>query len=247
MTARRFFQVQKTEAKPLRRKVLVWDAPVRVFHWLMVMAFAGAWLTGEQDDWRLVHVSLGYTMAGLVGFRLAWGLVGTRHARFSAFVRGPAAAWRYLRTLLSGKPAHYTGHNPAGALAILALLGLTLLVGLTGWATLYGHAAETMEELHEALATLMLGVVGIHVLGVLLGSWLDRENLIGAMLTGYKKGQEGDGVSTARRAVAALLLLGVIGFLAYQWQTPGIGAEPAASLVSHTGSDDDREHGSADR
>ena len=70
------------------RKVLVWDAPVRVFHWLMVASFAGAYLTAESERWRLLHVTLGYTMAGLVAFRIVWGLVGTRHARFASFVRG---------------------------------------------------------------------------------------------------------------------------------------------------------------
>ena len=70
------------------RRVLVWDAPVRVFHWLMVASFAGAWLSAESERWRLLHVTLGYTLAGLVVFRVLWGLVGTRHARFASFVRG---------------------------------------------------------------------------------------------------------------------------------------------------------------
>src|SRR6478672_9751097 len=104
------------------RKVLVWDAPVRVFHWLMVASFAGAYVTAESERWRLVHVTLGYTLAGLVAFRLLWGLVGTRHARFAAFVRGPAAVASYLRSLLRNAPEHHAGHNPAGALAIVAML-----------------------------------------------------------------------------------------------------------------------------
>ena len=103
---------------PSVRKVLIWDAPVRVFHWLMVLSFAGAYLTAESERWRLTHVTLGYTMAGLVAFRVLWGLVGTRHARFSSFVRGPAAIARYLRGLVGGRPEHHAGHNPAGALAI---------------------------------------------------------------------------------------------------------------------------------
>ena len=72
---------------------LVWDLPVRMFHWLAVLCFAGAWLTSESERWQLVHVTLGYTLAGLVGFRLVWGVVGTRHARFTRFVRGPQAVW----------------------------------------------------------------------------------------------------------------------------------------------------------
>ena len=124
----------RTDA-PAGRKVLVWDAPVRVFHWLMVASFAGAYLTAESERWRLAHVTLGYTMAGLVLFRILWGLVGTRHARFSSFVRGPRAIKSYLVALLRGRPEHHVGHNPAGALAILLLLGLTLAITASGWAT----------------------------------------------------------------------------------------------------------------
>jgi cytochrome b len=109
------------------RSVRVWDAPVRIFHWLMVLSFAGAWLTAESERWRLVHVTLGYTMAGLVVFRLVWGVVGTRHARFADFVRGPAAVGRYLRSLLQRRPEPHAGHNPAGGWAILALLVLAVL------------------------------------------------------------------------------------------------------------------------
>ena len=99
---------------------LVWDVPVRVFHWLLVLCFAGAWLTAESEHWRLVHVTLGYTMAGLVAFRVLWGLVGTRYARFASFVRGPSAVLGYLKSLIGRHPEHHTGHNPAGALAIVA-------------------------------------------------------------------------------------------------------------------------------
>ena len=82
------------------KKILVWDAPVRVFHWLMVLSFAGAYLTAESERWRLIHVTLGYTLGGLVAFRILWGLVGTRYARFAEFVRGPAAIRGYLQHML---------------------------------------------------------------------------------------------------------------------------------------------------
>ena len=117
------------------QKVLVWDAPVRVFHWLMVLSFAGAYLTAESERWRLVHVTLGYTLGGLVAFRLLWGCVGTRHARFANFVRGPAAVMRYLRSLLNEPPEHHLGHNPAGAVAIVLLLLSSIVIVGTGWAS----------------------------------------------------------------------------------------------------------------
>lgn len=223
------------------RKILVWDAPVRVFHWLMVLSFAGAWLTAEQDGWELVHVTLGYTMAGLVVFRLVWGLVGTRYARFKDFVRGPGSVIRYLGGMLRRQPEHHTGHNPAGALAILALLVLTLIVTVTGWATFSELGGEQLEELHEAAANLMLALVGIHVAGVLAGSWLHRENLVGAMISGRKEGRPEDGVRGARRGVAAILLLAVLGFWWFQWQSAPAGTAeqrhvPATQSAGH---DDD--------
>lgn len=213
-------------------RILVWDAPVRVFHWLMVLSFFGAYVTAESERWRLLHVTLGYTMAGLVGFRIVWGLIGTRHARFVNFVRGPAAVMRYLRSLLRGRAEHHAGHNPAGALAIVVLLALTLAVAATGWATYNEIGGKWLEELHEVTANLMLTVVGVHVLAVVLSSWLHGENLVGAMISGHKPGAPQDGVRRAWRSVAALMLTAVLGFWWLQWRAApdtSVAAQPAAS------------------
>ena len=199
------------------RGILVWDAPLRVFHWLLALCFAGAYLTAESDALRLVHVTLGYTMAGLVAFRLVWGLVGPRYARFASFVRGPAAALRYLRSLAGGQPQHHVGHNPAGALAIVALLGGTLLVAATGWANYHDIGGHWTEEVHEVLANAMLALVLLHVAAVLASSWLHRESLVGAMLHGYKQGAPGEGIGRPWRGLAALLLAAVLGFWCWQW------------------------------
>jgi cytochrome b len=210
---------------PAFRKVLIWDAPVRVFHWLMVFSFAGAYLTAESERWRLAHVTLGYTMAGLVAFRVVWGVIGTRHARFSSFVHGPAAIARYLRGLVRGRPERHVGHNPAGALAIVALLAMTVVVAATGWATVNEVGGHWFEELHEGAANLMLGIVGVHVGAVLLASWLHRSNLVGAMVTGRRLGSPADGVRSAWRSVAALMLVAVMGFWWTQWRAgPSAGA-----------------------
>jgi len=221
------------------RRILVWDAPVRVFHWLMVLSFAGAWLTAESERWRLLHETLGYTMAGLVVFRLLWGVVGTRHARFASFVRGPAAVGRYLRSLLSGRPEHHAGHNPAGALAILLLLGLTLAVAASGWATEHELAGHWLEELHEAAASLMLAIVIVHVAAVALSSWLHHENLVGAMLSGRKQGPPQDGVRSAWRTVAALMLAAVLGFWWLQWRDAPAPAERHIQATQQAGDHDD--------
>lgn len=207
-------------------RILVWDLPTRVFHWLLALSFAGAYLTAESERWRLVHVTLGYTVGGLLVFRLLWGLVGTRHARFASFVRGPAAVLRYLRSLVAGRPEHYTGHNPAGALAIVALLALGGLLVLTGWSTYNDVGGEWLEDLHEGVAGVMLAVVGVHVGAVLLSSVLHHENLVRAMVSGRKQGAPQDGIRRAWRVLGVLLLLAVLAFWAEQWHTaPRAGAQ----------------------
>jgi cytochrome b len=222
--------------------VLVWDLPVRLTHWLMVLSFAGAWLTAEGERWRLVHVTLGYTLAGLVAFRLAWGLLGTRHARFASFVRGPAAAWAYLRGLMDGHAPHYTGHNPAGALAIVALLGFGVLTTGLGWALDADLGGHLLEEAHELAAQAMLAVVGVHLLGVLVGSLAHRENLVRAMFTGRKRAPRDQAIGRAWSALAALILIFVVSFWAWQWQSaPAAQGLTAAQhgAMAHEGDDDD--------
>ncbi len=222
-------------------RILVWDAPVRVFHWLMVASFATAWLTAETERWRLLHVTAGYTMAGLVAFRLLWGLLGTRHARFASFVRGPRAVWHYLRSLPTGRPEHHVGHNPAGALAIVLMLGLTALAAATGHALYNDIGPEALEDLHEAAANTMMLVVLVHVAGVLLASRLHHENLVGAMLTGRKRGDPAEGVRSAWRGVAVLMLAAVLGFWTLQWQ-----AAPAAADMALAGAAAGHDRGHAD-
>jgi cytochrome b len=167
--------------------IKVWDILLRTFHWSFAASFAGAWLTAESERFRDVHVTLGYTMLGLIVFRVLWGLVGPRHARFSSFVRGPAAVARYLRSLLTAQPEHHLGHNPAGAVAIVLLLALGLAAIASGWAVYNDIGGHWIEESHEFLAGTMLAVVGVHLAGVTVASWLHRENLVAGMLTGRKK------------------------------------------------------------
>lgn len=210
-----------------RTKILVWDAPVRVFHWLMVLSFAGAYLTAESERWRLVHVSLGYTLGGLVAFRVLWGLLGTRYARFASFVRGPAAVMRYLSSIFRGQPEHHVGHNPAGAVAIVLLLLLSVATVVSGWANYNELGGDWLEELHEVAANFMLAVVGVHVAGVVLASWLHRENLVRSMLSGRKDGAPEEGIRWSWRPLAGLLLAAVLGFWWLQWQ-----AAPSPEVAS---------------
>lgn len=188
------------------QKILVWDWPVRLGHWLMVGGFCIAWLTGDSESFRLVHVIAGATVVGVATFRLPWGFIGTRYARFVEFVRGPIAVKDYLNSLLKLEPAHHTGHNPAGGWAIVLLLGLGILTGLAGWAIYNDIGGNLLEELHESLAVAMLTVVAIHIGGVISGSLMHGENLVRAMLTGRKQGAPEAAIPSARPLVALLLL-----------------------------------------
>jgi cytochrome b len=225
--------------------VLVWDAAVRAFHWLMVLCFAGAWITAESEHWRLLHVTLGYTMAGLVVFRLLWGVLGTRHARFASFVRGPRAVAAYLRSLWQRRPQHHSGHNPAGAWAVLGLLGLSALVVFSGWATYEEIWAHWPEDLHEGAANALMALVVVHVLGVLVSSLLHGENLVRAMVSGRKQhAPPADAIARSWRAVAALLLVAVLAFWALQWRAPVGGALPdreRAAVLDRAQGDDDQD------
>ncbi|HKK13232.1 MAG TPA: cytochrome b/b6 domain-containing protein [Gammaproteobacteria bacterium] len=178
----------------------VWDPLVRVFHWSLVAAFFIAYFT--EEDLLAVHTVAGYTVLGLLGIRLIWGLVGSRHARFTDFVYRPRVVLSYLKDVAALRARRYLGHNPAGgAMVILILLSLvaTGFTGmgiygvehhagpLAGWLANAGHnTKELFEESHEFFANFTLFLVILHVAGVLVESLLHRENLVRSMFTGSK-------------------------------------------------------------
>jgi cytochrome b len=200
-----------------KSQVLVWDAPVRVFHWLMVFSFMGAYLTAESERWRLIHVTLGYTMGGLVAFRIVWGVIGTRYARFSNFVRGIDAVMHYGRTLMAGRPEHHVGHNPAGAVAIVLLLLSSVVIVATGWGVYNDVGGKIVEKLHEFTSNFMLLIVAVHVVGVVVSSWLHRENLIRAMVTGKKVAESNEGINVTWKFLAFVVVMAIFGFWYFQW------------------------------
>ena len=168
-------------------RVKVWDPFVRLYHWSQAALIAAAWITA--DEWKSVHERIGYAIMVLVVVRFLWGFVGPRHARFSDFVRGPRAVLRYLRDLFQGREKRYLGHNPAGAAMILALLATIVATTLTGWlqTTDAFFGSDSLEGIHETLATLVLVLVGFHVAGVLFESIRHHENLTLSMITGRKR------------------------------------------------------------
>jgi cytochrome b len=209
----------------IMRKVLVWDLPTRLFHWLLAASFAGAFLTAESERLRGLHVMLGYTMLGLVAFRLLWGLIGTRYARFSSCAFGAKSVVAYVKSLFTSSPTHYLGHNPAASWAVYALLALSIAAGATGYASYNDIGGHWLEEAHEAAANVLLAVVFVHITGVLASSLIHRENLIRSMIDGLKKGEPASGIRYRHRIVATALALAVgaswLGGAVYFGTAPG--------------------------
>jgi cytochrome b len=176
------------EGGPGAPMVRVWDPFVRIFHWSLVALFIVAFATGDEIE-RL-HIAAGYAIAVLVALRVMWGFIGPRHARFSDFVRGPAATLDYLRQGVRGRAPRFLGHNPAGGVMTVALLGMLAAISVTGimmtsdafW------GAQWVEDLHQGLVYVTLGLIALHVAGVLLASYEHGENLVKAMITGRKPG-----------------------------------------------------------
>lgn len=182
------------------KEIRVWDVATRAFHWSLVVMVTVCWITAEAEGplfWT--HLISGYGVLLLVFFRLVWGFLGNRHARFVDFVRGWTAVHEHIKGLMVLTPPRYIGHNPLGGWMILALLGMLSLSVVSGlfaaddgdsgpYASLVTpNMADTLSEIHEALASFLLFLIGLHVLGVLADSLLGRENLARALWTGIKR------------------------------------------------------------
>ena len=148
--------IQPDARTQVTRRILVWDVPTRVFHWLLVLSFTVAFLTAESERTRDIHVLSGYILLGLLAFRLLWGFIGTRYARFGSFLFGPGEVVSYVRSLVKHKPAHYLGHNPAGSVAIWLLLALGFASAVSGVMVYQELGGDALEELHEVSSYAML-------------------------------------------------------------------------------------------
>lgn len=170
--------------------VRVWDPFVRLFHWALVTSFVVAWFTAHSM--AAIHHLAGYAAGALVLLRLAWGLIGTRYARFGQFIRHPGTILGYLKAIATGSEARHIGHNPAGGAMIIVLILTMGATALTGWLTTTDQfwGVWWMQKLHDLLAHGLLLLIGLHLAGVMLASLRHRENLIGAMVTGMKRGPE---------------------------------------------------------
>lgn len=199
------------------KSILIWDVPTRFFHWLFALSFVVAFVTAEADGWAAMHVFAGLIMAGLLVFRLVWGVVGSRYARFSSFVFGPVAAFNYLLDTLRGKAERHVGHNPAGSWAIYLLLLLGIGISVSGLLML-SASGEQFEEMHEALSYGALAVVVVHIAGVIAASMFHHENLPRAMVTGKKLGDEAQAIQSGRPIAALVMLALLAAFSITFWQ-----------------------------
>ncbi|MEQ1647315.1 MAG: cytochrome b/b6 domain-containing protein [Hyphomicrobiaceae bacterium] len=180
----------------------VWDKGVRVFHWALVASVAGALITGfvAPRPWLDLHLIFGTLVAALITYRLVWGFTGSTYARFRSFIVGPWTALRYAINLVRGQAAHHIGHNPLGAVMIASLLLVLLSLIATGLIALGGALKDgplapvmtytvgaLATQLHEVLAFVLLGLIALHVLGVIIESLRTHENLARSMVIGTKR------------------------------------------------------------
>lgn len=194
------------------KRVLVWDAPTRVFHWMQVISFVGAYLTSDSERNRDIHLAFGYILLGLIIFRLLWGFVGTRYARFNSFLFMPGEIIAYLRSLFKGQPKHYLGHNPAGSVAVWLLLVLGLFLCVTGVMALQDDASELVVEMHGVVTNVMLVVILLHIAGVVVSSALHHENLVRSMITGFKSAETDAGIRRNYNWLGVTLLAAAVVF-----------------------------------
>ena len=233
---------------PSRR---VTDAPTRMFHWLFALSFLGAYLTAEGEHFRLLHVTLGYTLAGLLVFRVLYGLFGPRTAGLGLLWRklSSAPVWlRSLRTAPSLAAINWRqGQNLLMALAVFSLLALVIPLTLSGYATYndWGDflGGDWLEEVHEFIGEAFLLVVLAHLALIVGLSVLRRHNQALPMLTGRVAGPGPNLVQHNRAWLAALLLLAVLAFGAWEWQQSPNGLVTAQALNSWAAGGDHREDG----
>lgn len=197
-------------------RTLVWDLPVRVFHWLFAAGFAAAavisLILGEHSPLFPYHAIIGLVLGAMVVLRIVWGIIGPRWARFGSFVFGPGEVARYTIGALVGGGKRYIGHNPGSAVAIFAMLALMLGLAVTG--IMMGRGNEGPKELHELMAYAMCAVVIVHILGVVLHTVRHKENLTLSMIRGTKDVDAAEGIGSARPIAAAVfvVLVGVLAF-----------------------------------
>jgi cytochrome b len=203
------------------KAVPVWDIPVRLFHWTLVLLIAFSWLSGEMD-WMAWHMYSGYAVLTLVLFRILWGFVGSTHARFGDFIYGPRALFGYIKTLPSRTAAKFAGHNPLGGLSVVLILLCVLAQAGTGLfanddiineGPLFKYVSKELSDwltsIHKYNFNVLLALIGLHIAAVLYYLIWKSENLVKPMFTGRKHLPAGAAPALMRSTGLAVVLLAV--------------------------------------
>lgn len=184
------------------KQIKIWDVPVRLFHWSLLSGFVLAYVSAEVGILD-AHVLIGYFLIALLVFRVLWGFMGTQYSRFRSFIFSPADTMAYVKSIRAGQPAHYYGHNPAGALMVFGLLSLLAAIFTSGLVTLAvidyegpllflanqvsDDTSYFFRYAHDFFVNVALLLIPLHLLGVIAGSIQHKENLAKSMVTGMKK------------------------------------------------------------
>ena len=194
---------------------LIWDLPVRIVHWLLAVLLCGSWYTVTVTGDMERHMLIGQTILCLLIFRVIWGFVGTRYARFGSFVFKPGTIVAYAKSVLSRSSGGYAGHNPLGSLAVFAmfaLIGIQVSTGL--FATdgdfyegplnhlVSGRTGSQITDIHYLNFDVLAIMIGIHIVAILFYLFYKRENLITPMLSGKKPGNGLEGISGSKLGMA---------------------------------------------
>lgn len=158
----------------IRKRMLVWDSPIFFTHWLLAVCFLGAILTQETEKFRLVHVTMGFTMLGIVGFRVIWGFIGSKYARFTTIKPRFLRVRENIQAILSGNKEFSIGLNAVGFVAAYLLMGLVLLVSATGYLVFNEIGPKLMSEIHELVGNLIIAVVVVHVGSIVINAIYQR-------------------------------------------------------------------------
>ncbi len=190
-------------------RILVYDLPTRLFHWLLALGFVLALVIGQFADEHGVlfpyHMIIGLVLGMMLILRIVWGFVGTRYARFGSFLFGPGAVIGYFKGILIGGGRRYVGHNPGSSYAIFAVLAITLLIVASG--LLMSGGGEVFEEVHSVASYVLLALVAVHLVGIIVHMIRHRENIAASMVTGTKAGEPGNAIGSAKPITAIVFIL----------------------------------------
>lgn len=211
-------------------KHLIWDLPLRIFHWALVITIFGSWYTSEQDNGLIdLHLTFGYVALGLITFRVLWGFLGTTHSQFKNFVPSPNKLINYLKKEERSQTTHSAGHNPAGSLMVVFMLTLILLQAISGlfmnddiftsgpyYGVVDGNIEAALVYIHRNSFDFILGAIALHILAIMFYKKVKKKSLVLPMITGKKSSEdvsEKHAIKHSRIGMALLIALAVAAFI----------------------------------